>query len=315
MKRYGWLVGLLVIAAALACGKPGGGAGRARVALIMKAVTNRFFGEMEKGGKAAAERLGVNLQALSVPRETDYEQQARLVENVVAQGVGAIVIAPADSKGIVAPLLKAQANGIHVVNIDNRIDTATAQAQGLKVLTFIGPDNAEGAEKSTEYLIGRIGGKGSVAMLEGIRGADNAEKRKVGFLRAVAKHPEVKVAESVSANWESDMAQQMMAGILNRHADLAGVFCANDNMALGAIAAIDAAGLTGKVRVAGYDNLDAARKMILAGKMDATIEQHPYRMGEMGVEAALRAIKGEPVEPLIRVPTDLITSETLKAKK
>jgi len=290
-------------------------AGKPHIALIMKAISNPFFAKMAEGATRKAEELGVKLTCLSVPRETDFEQQANSVEQMVAQNVSAIVIAPADSAAIVSPLLEAQKKGIPIINIDNRIDANTAKSAGLKVLTFIGPDNAAGAEKSTDYLIQAIGGKGNIAMLEGLRGVDNAEQRKKGFLRAVEKtNGAVKVVAMETAEWASDLGEKKMAGILTRYPDLAGVFCANDKMAEGAIAAIASAGKIGKIHVAAYDNLQSAQEDILAGKMDATIEQHPDLMGAMGVENALKVIRGETIPPEIPVPTDLITAETLKKK-
>lgn len=320
------IVGMLALA--FGCGKteegmPSAGAGRrpssrsgkAHIALIMKAISNPFFKTMADGATSAAAKLNVRLTCLSVPKETDFEQQARLVEQMVAQNVDAIVIAPADSKAIVSPLLEAQKKGIPIINIDNRIDTATARAAGLKVLTFIGPDNAAGAEKSTDYLIQMIGGKGEIAMLEGIRGVNNAEQRKAGFLRAVAKtNGAVTVAAMDTAEWATDLGKSKMEGLLTRCPNLVGVFCANDNMAIGAISAIESAGRSGKVHVTAYDNLQAAQETILAGKMDATIEQHPDLMGYMGVENALVASRGDTIPAEIAVPTDLITAETLKKK-
>jgi ribose transport system substrate-binding protein len=286
---------------------------KAHIALIMKAISNPFFKTMNDGARSAATKLSVRLTCLSTTKETDFEQQAQYVENMAAQNVSAIVIAPADSKAIVSPLLEAQKKGIKIINIDNRIDTATAQSAGLKILAFIGPNNAEGAEKSTDYLIKMIGGKGKVAMLEGIRGVSNAEARKQGFLRAVAKtNGAVTVGAMETAEWATDMGEKKMSGILARIPDLAGVFCANDNMAFGAMAAIESAGRTGKVRVTAYDNLKAAQDAIREGKLDATIEQHPDLMGAMGVENALKAIAGQAIPPQIAVPTDLITAETLK---
>jgi len=323
------LLSLLSLIALLACGKseqsaqpgatgeePKPRAGKPHIVLIMKAISNPFFKTMADGAEAAARKANVRLTCLSVPRETDFDQQARYVEQMVAQKVSAIVIAPADSKAIVIPLLEAQKRNIPIVNIDNRIDSATAQQMGLDVLTFIGPDNAAGAEKSTDYLIKMIGGKGNVAMLEGIRGVNNAEQRKVGFLRAVAKtNGAVKVAAMETAEWATDLGKTKMEGILARVPNLDGVFCANDNMALGAIAAIESAGRAGKIHVTAYDNLTAAQENILAGKMDATIEQHPDLMGAMGVEYALKAVNGEKLPRDIPVPTDLITSATLRKSK
>ncbi len=297
-------------------GKAPSRAKRPHIALVMKAISNPFFKTMAEGATRAARQADVQLTCLSINKETDFEEQAKMIESMTAQRVDAIIIAPADSVAVISPLLEAQKRNIPIINIDNRIDPAAATSAGLKVLTFIGPDNAAGAEKSTAYLIEKIGGKGKIAMLEGIRGADNAEQRKKGFLRAVEKtNGAVQVVAMETAEWMTDLGERKMAGILTRHPDLAGVFCANDSMAVGAIAAIKSAGKIGKVRVAAYDNLESAQQAILAGEMDATIEQHPDLMGALGVENALKAIRGEPIPPEIPVPTDLITAETLKQQK
>jgi ribose transport system substrate-binding protein len=290
-------------------------AGKPRIALIMKAGTNPFFAKMEEGARRAAAKHDVDLTVLSLDRETDYEKQAAQVEAAVGAGVHAIVITPADSKALVAPLRRAQDQGILILNLDNRIDADTAARAGLKPLTFIGPDNAAGAEKATLELIRLLGGKGRIAMLEGVRGADNARQRLAGFKRAVEKHKDIQVVDTVVADWDISQGQEKMAALLARFADLDGVFCANDNMALGAIQAIESAGKTGRIRITAFDNLAAAQAAIKAGKLDATIEQHPDLMGEWGVENAVRALRGDTIATEIPVPTDLITAETLKAAK
>jgi ribose transport system substrate-binding protein len=288
--------------------------GERQLALIMKARTNPFFHTMEVGAMREADKLGAKLLVMSVDRETDFAKQGGLVENAMSQGVDAILIAPADSKAIVSPLLDAQRKGIRIINLDNRIDPAAAKTAGLKVETFIGPDNAEGAYKATQYLIQLIGGAGDVAMLEGIRGVDNAEQRKRGFERAVGEAKnKVKVVAMETGDWMTEPAQRAMDGILARCPNLKGVFCANDSMALGAIQAVAGAGKAGKIFIVGYDNLKAAQDAILAGKMQATIEQHPDVMGAKAVEAALKILRGEKVPREIPIPTDLVTAETLRA--
>jgi len=287
---------------------------RPRIALIMKALTNPFFHTMELGARRAAKEHGVDLLVMSVDRETDFSKQGGLVENAISQGVDAILIAPADSKAIVSPLLDAQKRGIRIINLDNRIDPASAKGVGLKIETFIGPDNAEGAHKATRHLIKLIGGAGNVAMLEGIPGVDNAEQRKRGFEKAVAETKgKVKCVASESADWMTGPAQRKMAGILARHADIKGIFCANDSMALGAIQAVETAGKAGKVIIVAYDNLKAAQDAIRAGKMHGTIEQHPDLMGEKGVETALEILAGKTVPKEIPITTDLITAQTLES--
>ena len=284
-----------------------------RIALIMKAQTNPFFDLMAEGAEQKAKEMSVVVKPFYTDKETDAEQQAALVENATSQGFDAILIAPADSKAIIAPLLQAQARGIKIINLDNRIDPAYAEQQGLKILAFVGPDNEEGARKSAAAMIQAIGGKGEVAMLEGIRGVDNAEQRKRGFQQAVeAAEGKVTIAVMDTAQWMTEPAQRKMESILVSHADVAGVFCANDMMALGVISAIESAGKTGRIVVAGYDNLQAAQDAIKAGKMLATIDQHPEKMGAMGVQFAVDALRGETIPDDIPVPTDLVTAETLK---
>ena len=192
-----------------------GEAARPRIGLVMKARTNPFFARMHEGASRAAERLGADLKVWDLEKETHADKQAAHVETAISQGVQVILIAPADSKAIIAPLLQARAQGIKIINLDNRIDPVEAAKAGLKIETFIGPDNVEGARKSTAAMIEAMGGEGEVAMLEGIRGVDNAEARKRGFLEAVeAANGKVEIVAMDTAEWHLELAQEKMEGFL-----------------------------------------------------------------------------------------------------
>ncbi len=284
---------------------------KTRIALVMKAGSNPFFARMEEGAKKAADSLGVDLLVGTITRETDISQQISIIENMIVQSINAILIAPADSKAIVNVLKKAQNQGIHIINLDNRIDAETAKAAGLDIDCYIGVDNEKGGKMAGDYLVKLLHGKGKVAMLEGIRGVDNAEARKRGFLRAI-ENTDCRLVASQSANWAQDQGLDVFANMLQAHPDIRGLFCANDMMALGAIQAIGQAGKTGEIFVTSYDNLKAAQQAILADKLAATIEQHPELMGYEGVVTAIDLIKGQaaPKEKLIRL--DLITKEKLE---
>ncbi len=282
-----------------------------RIALVMKTMSNPFFQAMDKGAQGEAKRLGIELSSLAAPKETSDLEQAGIVENEVAKGVAAICIAPADSKSLIPALLKADQAHIPVINLDNRIDRQAAQEAGLKLVTFIGPDNEAGAEKAAKYLAEKMGGGGKVAMLEGIQGVDNAEARKRGFEKAMKAAPGITVVDSQSAHWELEQGESVFANMLTAHPDLTGLFCANDMMALGALRAIDAAGKRGKLLVASYDNLAAAQEKIRSGDLLCTIEQHPDLMGAWAVRCAVALLEGKQIPPEIAVPTDLITKETL----
>ena len=324
MKRTAWIVLAAMIGAALAAGcksepQPGGKQ-KVRVGLIYKATTNPFFQAMEKGAREKAKELGVGIEVSGIESESDADKQADLVRIMLNRQVQAIIIAPASSVGIVTPLVRAQEAKVPIINIDNRINKEEAAKQGLKVATFIGPDNFEGAKKVGAYGCDLIkkklgeGKKGKVIVLRGIDGVENAEARRRGFEAAV-QEAGLEIAASQSAEWDTAKAQTAASAMLSANPDTAGILCANDKMALGAIAAVRARGDIGKVVVVGYDNIDLARDAMKRGEMQATVEQNPAMMGSLGVECALKALKGEALPEVTPVPTQLITAEDVKAGK
>lgn len=286
-----------------------------RVALIMKTLTNPFFLEMERGAREAASELGVQLEVVSAERETSIDQQIALIEDMITRNVDAIVIAPIDSKAVAPALAQAKRTGIPVINLDNRIDAEAARGVGLEVDIFISADNEIGGRLAGAYLATLLGGRGKVAMLEGIPGVDNAEGRKRGFLAAMELFPDIQVVASQTAHWQTEEALNVFTNILQAHPDLNGLFAANDMMALGAIQAIEAAGRRGEIYVTSYDNLEAAQDAILRGEIHATIEQNPALMGYYGVRFALDLINGKPVPKEFMVPLEVVDRLALEGKR
>jgi ribose transport system substrate-binding protein len=303
---------ILGIALSLLSGCTGNGGSGTKIALVMKAKSNPFFARMEEGARRAADSLGIDLLVGTITQETDIDQQIAIVENLIVQGVKAILIAPADSKAIVNVLKKAQDDGILVINIDNRIDAATAEAISLQIDCFVGVDNEEGGRMAGAYLADLMGGEGKAALLEGIRGVDNAEARKRGFLKMI-ENTDIELVASQSANWAQDQGLDVFANILQGNPDISGLFCANDMMALGAIQAIEQAGKTGKIFVTSYDNLKAAQVAIAQGKLHGTIEQHPEKMGFEGVMIGAKLLAGERLPKEKMITLELITQENLTA--
>lgn len=256
-----------------------------RLALVVKTRNNPFFTPMIEAAQAEAEALGVELEVQAPPQESDKEQQFAMVQQLVAKGVDAILIAPADSKAIVPALVEAQQAGILVINLDNRVDAEAASAQGLDLAGYVGADNEAGGRLAGEQLVALLPAGAKVALLEGIRGADNAEARKRGFEAAVEGQLEIVARES--AEWDTAKAYAKFQSMLAAHPDLAGLFCANDKMALGAIQAIDEAGRAGSITVVGFDNIPDVKDLLAGEAMAATIEQHPDLMGRYGVRMAV----------------------------
>jgi len=289
-------------------------AGKPRIALIMKSLANEFFLTMENGAKAhqQAHASDYELLANGIKDELDVSRQIDLVEQMIAQHVEAIVIAPADSKALVPVCKKAQAAGITVVNIDNKFDDAVLAASGAK-FPFVGPDNRKGAKAVGDFLATKLKAGDKVVLIEGAPNAFNGVQRKLGFEDAM-KAAGIDIVSSQSGYWETDKANQVVAALINEHPDVKAVLCANDSMALGAVAALRGAGKLGQVLVVGYDGIGAVQNLVKERKILATAEQHADRLAIFGIEYALEMLKTKHAPADRETPVDLITAEKLAGK-
>jgi len=283
-----------------------------RIALIMKSLANEFFQTMEQGAQAHHKTHADEYELIvaGIKDELDVARQINLVEQMAAQGVDAIVIAPADSKALLPVCKKAVDAGIIVVNIDNKFDRETLRQTGAQI-PFVGPDNRKGAAKVGAYLASRLRPGDKAAIIEGAPNAFNGIQRKLGFEDAM-KAAGIRVAASQSGYWETDKANAVVAALINEHPDLKAILCANDSMALGAVAALRAAGKLKDVLVAGYDNISAAQELLRKGELLATADQHADQLAVYGIEYALEMLRrgGTPADR--ETPVDLITAETLR---
>lgn len=282
-------------------------AAQVRVALIMKTLTNPFFIEMEKGARRAQTENGIDLHVRTATQETSIEQQIQLVEQEIEAKTQAIVIAPGDSMRLVPVLKKAQDAGIHIVNIDNRLNPEAMAASGMKPVPFISVDNEQGAYDVAKFMASKVSAPAQAVVLEGIRTADNAEQRKQGALRAFKENSHIRVVASESANWKIDEAYQLAKTMFKNHPNVSLVFCANDMMAIGVIKYAQEAG-NRKMQIVGFDALEEAKTAIRAGQMLATVNQQADRQGYQGVITALDLLKGGTPQMEIMVPTQVVTA-------
>jgi len=281
-----------------------------KIGFIMK-VVNPYFEVMQEGAEAKAEELGVTLLCEAALEHTDIEGQIAIIEDMISQGVDAICIAPSGSKEVVPALELAIKAGIPVVDVDNRLDAETVAAAGLDPIPYVGVEDINSAYMAASYLVEQIGGEGKVAILEGIRGVDNAENRRAGAEKAFNEASGIEIVASQTANWGAEEALNVFTNILQANPDLNGVFCANDQMAFGAIQAIEAIGKTGEILVVGIDAEEQAYAYIREGKMLATIHQNQDAQGATAVETAFKMINGEDVDTEIIVLTLLKTIDEI----
>lgn len=287
--------------------------GQPTIALVLKTLNNPFFIDMQKGAQEAAQKLGVNLQVQAAEREVDVEKQMQIIENLIQSKVAALCITPSGSKEVVPAIVKANQAGIPVIIVDTRVHAETLQAANGKTAGFIGSDNLEGGRVAGEFIAKQLGGKGKVAVLEGIPGHETGDSRLKGFREVVAKNPGMQIVSSQTANWERDQGYNVFQNMLQAHPEIQALFACSDLMALGAVEAIAAAGKTGKIIVVGFDAFSEAREAVTKGTMQATVAQSPAEMGRTAVENAWKVLKGEAIKDDISLGVTLITKENASA--
>ncbi|WP_426138912.1 sugar ABC transporter substrate-binding protein [Pseudomonas sp. DWP3-1-2] len=281
-----------------------------KVALVMKSLANEFFLTMEDGAKAYQKEHANEFDLVSngIKDESDTTNQIRIVEQMIVSKVNALVIAPADSKALVPVIKKAMDAGITVINIDNQLDPDVLKSKGITV-PFVGPDNRKGARLVGEYLAKQLTPGDEVGIIEGVSTTTNAQQRTAGFKDAMDA-AQMKVVSTQSGNWEIDKGNAVAAAMLNEYPNLKALLAGNDSMALGAVSAVRAAGKAGKVKVVGYDNINAIKPMLKDGRILATADQFAARQAVFGIETALKMLKGEKIDSthgVIETPVELVT--------
>lgn len=283
-----------------------------KVALVMKSLANEFFRTMEDGAKDYQKQHPDQLELVAngIKDETDTGNQIRIVEQMIATGAKALVLAPADSKALVPVVKKAMDAGVVVVNIDNRLDPEVLKSKGISV-PFVGPDNRKGARLVGDYLAEhKLKAGDQVGIIEGVPTTTNAQQRTAGFKEAM-EAAQMKIVSVQSGNWEIDKGNAVAASMLNEYPDLKALLAGNDSMALGAVSAVRAAGKTGQVQVVGYDNIQAIKPMLKDGRVLATLDQAASEQAVFGIQAALKMLKGEKpdvdADNVIQTPVKLIT--------
>lgn len=281
------------------------------VGLVMKSLANQYFKDMQDGAQKWADANNIDLKPVGIQNETDVDGQIAAVEGLITQKVDIIVLAPANSVALAPVAKKAVGAGITVVNMDVAFDAKALADNGLTGLPYVGPDNRVGSKLAGDAL-GKALPKGAkVMILEGVSGADNATQRTNGFKDSV-KENGMTLVDSLSADWETEKANTVTTNELTAHPDIVGIMCDNDSMVLGAQKAVEAAGLTGKVTIVGFDNIAPVQDLIKRGKVLATVDQFSTVQAVNAIQVGLRMMKGEKVTGWVKTDVKLITAAELK---
>lgn len=297
---------VVALLAVSACGGGGGSTAQKKIGLALSTLNNPFFVTLRDGAQQTATSSGVQL--IVADGANDNAKQADEISTFITQKVDAIIVNPTDSDAVVSSVQKANQAKIPVIAVDRA-------SNGGTLASFIASNNVEAGKLGAQQLLKAVPTGAKVAMLIGIPGASAARDRGKGFTDAVADASintnGAKLVAQQVANFKRDEALNVMQNILTANPDLAGVFAQNDEMALGAVQAIKAKGLTGKVFVVGVDGIDDAKAAIKAGDMLATVAQQPDVMGKLAVEAAIKLANGQSVDSKQDVPLKVLTKDNV----
>jgi ribose transport system substrate-binding protein len=272
------------------------------IGLSMNTQTNPFFVDVKDGVQKAADEHGIKLYITDA--QNDPTIQMKDIENLITKKPDAIIIDTCDSDAIVASVEACNDAGIPVFTMDR-------QSNGGEVISHIGYDAIKSGKIAGQYLVDTLGGKGKIVELQGIMGTNVAQNRSAGFNEIIAANPDMEIVATQVADFDRAKAMSVMENILQANPQIDGLYAANDEMLLGALEAIEAAGRLDEITMIGCDAIDDTLEAIKAGKVEATIAEPPFFLGKAILNTAFDYLNGKQVEASVILDNSLVTTDNV----
>lgn len=292
MKKLATLVSAVALSATVSANAMA----KDTIALVISTLNNPFFVSLKDGAQKEADKLGYNLVVLD--SQNNPAKELANVQDLTVRGTKLLLINPTDSDAVGNAVKMANQAKIPVITLDR-------MASKGEVVSHVASDNVAGGKMAGDFIAKKLGEGAKVIELQGIAGASAARERGEGFKQATAVH-KFTVLASQPADFDRTKGLNVMQNLLTAHPDVQAVFAQNDEMALGALRALQTAGKT-DVLVVGFDGTADGVKAVEGGKLGATVAQMADKIGVIGVETADKVLKGEKVEKQIPVELKLIT--------
>ena len=288
--------------------KPTGNAAPLSIVVIPKGTTHVFWKAVEAGAKKAGEDLGVQITWKGPLQENDRAQQIQIVQQFASQGVSGIVLAPLDHTALVGPVKTANDKKIPIVIFDSALDGEA----GKDFVSFVATDSEKAGRSGGEQLAKLMGNKGDVVLLRYMVGSASTDARETGFLNSIKTASAMHVTvNNVYAGATSGEAKTAALNMIDKMKAAGGVFCPNESTSYGMLLALRQVGLAGKIKFVGFDSSPPLVEALHKGEIDALIVQDPRGMGYKAVEALVKHIRGEKVEPRVDTGSVVVTKENI----
>jgi D-allose transport system substrate-binding protein len=284
--------------------------------VLLKTLSNPFWGAMAAGVAEGAKEEGVQIFQQAAASDQDSETQLNICTTMLERKPAAMITAAINSTNLLPCLKTADEQNIPVVDLDANLDPAITAKAGVKIAFQIGSDNVAAGGQAADFLASRLGkdAKGPVLVIEGLSGNITGQMRAKGFKDRLAEvAPGLQVVASLPGDWDANKAANITNDTLQRTPDLVAIFACNDTMGVAATEAVFAAGKGGKIVTIGVDGTTDGVKSIKAGRMTASVAQLPYLEGIQAVKDVKDVLAGKSVDPVIHVPTLLLTKDVLEA--
>jgi inositol transport system substrate-binding protein len=301
MKTLALLVSLVLLSS---CGgQKSAGDGKPVIGVSLLNLSSEFIVQLDKAMQARAAELGVRLIVNDAQRSA--ERQVQQVENFVAQKVDAIILNPCEVEASSPAVDKALAAGIPIVNVNSETRSAPT--------AFVGSHDEESGRLAMGYIAKRLNGSGKLLIMHGFMGQAAQIKRDQGAREILAKQPGLKVLAEQTAEWDRAKAMGLMENWIQSYGpQINAVFAHNDEMAMGALLALEQAGRKKSVVVVGVDAIADAMQALRDGRLDATVFQDAKGQGGTAVETALKIVRKQPYEKQVFIPFQLVTKDNAK---
>lgn len=286
----------LILAGTTACSR-GAEASKDKIVIALSTLNNPFFVELRNGAIAAAKDAGVQLNV--VDAQNDSATQANQLATAASGNTKAVIVNPVDSDAAASSVNALIKAGIPVIGVDRTVN-------GANLASLVASDNVAGGRQAAAELAKAMGEKGSVLHLQGVAGTSASRDRGTGFDEGMKAYPQITVVAKQTANFDRAAALDVTTNLMQANPGVTGLFAENDEMALGAIQALGAKAGNG-VSVVGFDGTSAGLAAIKAGTLVATVAQQPAKLGQLAVELAVKAIKGETVKKTVPVEVVVVT--------
>ncbi len=278
------------------------------IAVIPKGTTHVFWKSVEQGAKKAGEDLGVTVIWKGPLQENDRAQQIQIVQQFAAQGVSGIVLAPLDHAALVGPVKAAAEKKIPVAIFDSALDGVS----GTDFVSFVATDSEKAGRLGGEHLARLMHNTGDAILLRYMVGSASTDAREAGFLAAIKDAKGIRMAvDNRYAGVTSGEAKTSALNMIDQIKAAGGVFCPNESSTYGMLLALRQAGIAGKIKFVGFDASPPLVEGLKKGEIDALVVQDPRNMGYKAVEALVKHIRGEKVDPRIDTGAVLVTKNNM----